>query len=270
MNMVNVIVIGAAGRMGSLIISLLQEADSIRLSGAVEGKGHSSVGDDAGGLPGMKKLGITITDDLLSVIDQGQVVIDFSTPSSTLTGLEIITKKRKPLVLGTTGFDEVGLKQIKKAATTIPCVFSPNMSVGVNVMFKIVREVAELLGDEYDMEIIEAHHRFKKDAPSGTALRLAEILARATDRKLNDVATYSRKGQVGVRKKSEIGIQVVRAGDIVGDHTVIFGGMGERLEITHRAQSRDNFARGAILAAKWAVTQPPGLYEMAHVLGLSH
>jgi 4-hydroxy-tetrahydrodipicolinate reductase len=181
----------------------------------------------------------------------------------------MIIKKDKPLVIGTTGFSPAELAQIRKAATRIPCVLSPNMSVGVNVMFKIVTEAARLLGQDYDMEIIEAHHRFKKDAPSGTALHLAEILAQATQQRLEDVATYSRKGQVGERKKSEIGIQAIRAGDIVGEHTVVFGGMGERLEIAHRAHNRDNFARGAIIAAKWVVHQPPGLYEMAHVLGLS-
>ncbi len=266
---VKTIVLGAAGRMGSRIIGLMGDAESISLSAAVESKGHPAVGKDAGEAEGVGRLGITITDDLSSVIDQGQVVIDFTTPQSTLAGLDMIIQKNKPLVIGTTGFSSTELERIRKAATRIPCVLSPNMSVGVNVMFKIVAEVARLLGQDYDMEIIEAHHRFKKDAPSGTALRLAEILAKATQQRLEEVVTYSRKGQVGERKKSEIGIQAIRAGDIVGEHTVVFGGMGERLEITHRAHNRDNFARGAIIAAKWVVHQPPGLYEMAHVLGLS-
>lgn len=263
------IVLGAAGRMGARILSLIKDSESVCLGAAVEAKGHPSIGTDAGETAGMQRLGIPITDDLTSVIDQGQVVIDFTTPQSTLTGLDIITKKGKPLVIGTTGFSSVEMERIRKATTRIPCVLSPNMSIGVNVMFKIVGEVANLLGQDYDMEIIEAHHRFKKDAPSGTALRLAQVLAQATQRQLEEVATYARKGQVGERKKSEIGIQVIRAGDIVGEHTVIFGGMGERLEITHRAHSRDNFARGALLAAKWVIHQPPGLYEMAHVLGLT-
>ncbi len=267
--MVKAIVLGAAGRMGSRIIGLMGDTESVSLGAAVESKGHPAIGADAGEASGIKRLGISITDDLSSVIDQGQVVIDFTTPQSTLAGLDTIIKKDKPLVIGTTGFSSTELEQIRRAATRIPCVLSPNMSVGVNVMFKIVAEVARLLGQDYDMEIIEAHHRFKKDAPSGTALRLAEILAKATQQRLEEVATYSRKGQVGERKKSEIGIQAIRAGDIVGEHTVVFGGMGERLEITHRAHSRDNFARGAIIAAKWVVHQPPGLYEMAHVLGFS-
>jgi 4-hydroxy-tetrahydrodipicolinate reductase len=272
--MMKVIVLGAAGRMGSRIISvlggLIQEADSICLAAVLERKGHPSVGADAGEISGIKRLGILITDDLGSVVDQGQVVIDFTTPQSTLANLDIISKKGKPLVIGTTGFGSSEIEQIRKATTRFPCVFSPNMSIAVNVMFKIVGEVANLLGHDYDIEIIEAHHRFKKDAPSGTALRLAETLALATKRRLEEVAVYARKGQIGERKPSEIGIQVVRAGDIVGEHTVIFGGIGERLEITHRAHNRDNFARGAILAAKWVVNQPSGLYEMADVLGLSH
>jgi 4-hydroxy-tetrahydrodipicolinate reductase len=267
--MVKAIVLGAAGRMGARIISLMKDSESVCLGAAVEVKGHPSIGADAGEAAGTQRLGIPIAEDLTSVIDHGQVVIDFTTPQSTLAGLDILTKKGKPLVIGTTGFSSVELERIRKATTKIPCVLSPNMSIGVNVMFKIVGEVANLLGQDYDMEIIEAHHRFKKDAPSGTALRLAEVLAKATQRRLEEVATYARKGQVGERKKSEIGIQTIRAGDIVGEHTVIFGGMGERLEITHRAHSRDNFARGAILAAKWVAHQPPGLYEMAHVLGLT-
>jgi 4-hydroxy-tetrahydrodipicolinate reductase len=266
---VKAIVLGAAGRMGSRIIGLMGDPESVSLGAAVESKGHPAIGADAGEVSGVRRLDISITDDLASVIDQGQVVIDFTTPQSTLAGLDMMVQKGKPLVIGTTGFSPSELDRIRKASTRIPCVLSPNMSVGVNVMFKIVEVVSRLLGQDYDMEIIEAHHRFKKDAPSGTALRLAEILAKATQQRLEEVATYSRKGQIGERKKSEIGIQAIRAGDIVGEHTVVFGGMGERLEITHRAHSRDNFARGAIMAAKWVVHQPPGLYEMAHVLGLT-
>jgi 4-hydroxy-tetrahydrodipicolinate reductase len=267
--LVKAIVLGAAGRMGVRIISLMKESGAVCLGAAVEVKGHPSLGADAGETAGIQRLGIPITEDLASVIDHGQVVIDFTTPQSTLANLDISVKKSKPLVIGTTGLGSGELEQIKKATAKLPCVLSPNMSIGVNVMFKIVGEVANLLGQDYDMEIIEAHHRFKKDAPSGTALRLAQILAQAAQRPLEELATYARKGQVGERKKSEIGIQAIRAGDIVGEHTVIFGGMGERLEITHRAHSRDNFARGALLAAKWVVHQPPGFYEMAHVLGLS-
>ena len=267
------IVLGAAGRMGSRIIGLLQElsqeSDSITLGAAVEKKGHPAVGTDANPAAKGTSFSVRITDDLTSVMDRGDVVIDFTVPEVTLAGLDQVVQKGKPIVIGTTGFKPDEQERIRKASARVPCVFSPNMSVGVNVLFKVARDLARLLGREYDIEVIEAHHRFKKDAPSGTALKLAELLAEARGDALEDVATWSRKGQIGERSASEIGVQVIRAGDIVGEHTVIFGGMGERLEVTHRAHSRDNFARGAILAARWVVGQPPGLYDMGHVLGLS-
>jgi 4-hydroxy-tetrahydrodipicolinate reductase len=172
------------------------------------------------------------------------------------------------MVIGTTGFTPQELDEVRGLARQVPCVFSPNMSVGVNVLLKVIGEIARTLGDDYDIEVIEAHHRQKKDAPSGTALKMAEVLARAVNRDLNQVAVYARKGLIGERGRGEIGIQTIRAGDIVGDHTVIFGGMGERIEVTHRVQSRDTFARGALRAARWVVKQPPGLYDMLDVLGL--
>jgi 4-hydroxy-tetrahydrodipicolinate reductase len=172
------------------------------------------------------------------------------------------------MVIGTTGFSSDELHELRSLARQVPCVFSPNMSVGVNLLYKVIGEMAKTLGDDYDIEVIEAHHRLKKDAPSGTALKIAEVLARAVNRDLNQVGVYARKGLVGERKKQEIGIQTIRAGDIVGDHTVLFGGMGERIEITHRASSRDTFARGALRAARWVVKQPPGLYDMMDVLNL--
>jgi 4-hydroxy-tetrahydrodipicolinate reductase len=172
------------------------------------------------------------------------------------------------MVIGTTGFSAAEMEEVKVLARQVPCVCSPNMSVGVNLMYKVIGEMAKTLGDEYDIEVIEAHHRLKKDAPSGTALRIAEVLARAVNRDLNQVGVYARKGLIGERKKGEIGIQSIRAGDIVGDHTILFGGMGERIEVTHRASSRDTFARGALRAARWVVRQPSGLYDMTDVLGL--
>lgn len=262
----NVIVMGASGRMGSRVIRLVQQDDSMKLVGAVEGRGHASVGKVA---DQSADGGIQITDDLAAVIPQGEVIIDFTTPEATLKHLDLAVESGKPMVIGTTGLRPEERDRVRQAAERIPCVFSPNMSVAMNVMFRVAGELARLLGQEYDMEITEAHHRLKEDAPSGTALRLAEIVAQACGRELDQVATYSRKGQTGKRPPSEIGIQVIRAGDIVGEHTLIFGGLGERLEITHRAQSRDNFARGGLLAARWVIKQPPGLYEMAHVLGLS-
>ncbi len=266
--MVKIVVLGAGGRMGCRIVALLHGIDDMELTGAVEAKGHPSLGADAGLTAGIPKLGVSITDRLSSVLTNADVIIDFTTPDCTMSQIDLIEQQRKPTVIGTTGFipDQIG--RIQTASRSLPCVISPNMSIGVNVMFRVVADLATLLGEEYDLEIIETHHRFKKDAPSGTAVRLAEILAQAAGRNLGEVAQYTRHGLTGERKKGEIGIQAIRAGDVVGEHTVIFGGLGERIEITHRAHSRDNFARGALLAARWIVKQPPGLYRMSDVLGL--
>ena len=209
-----------------------------------------------------------VTDDLAALLEKAEVVIDFSVPEATLSHLRAVVQRRRAMVIGTTGFSSDELQELRSLARQVPCVFSPNMSVGVNLLYKVIGEMAKTLGDDYDIEVIEAHHRLKKDAPSGTALKIAEVLARAVNRDLNQVGVYARKGLVGERKKQEIGIQTIRAGDIVGDHTVLFGGMGERIEITHRASSRDTFARGALRAAHWVVKQPPGLYDMMDVLNL--
>lgn len=266
--MVKTIVNGAAGRMGSRIIALIQETDGISLTGAIERKGHQSVGKDAGESAMWGKVGISITDNLSKIIDDSEVVIEFTMPKSTIENLRIASIRKIPFVIGTTGFSNDELEEIKGLTKTIPCVMAPNMSVGVNLVFKTIADIAKILGDDYDIEIVEAHHRFKKDAPSGTAIKMAEVIAEALNRNLNEVGIYARHGIIGERKKREIGIQTVRAGDIVGEHTVIFGGMGERIEVTHRAHTRDNFARGAIRAAKWVVKQKPGLYSMMDVLGL--
>ncbi|MEW6543859.1 MAG: 4-hydroxy-tetrahydrodipicolinate reductase [Nitrospirota bacterium] len=266
--MIKVVVAGAAGRMGGRLVCLLRESAALTLTGAVEGKGHVAVGEDAGEAAGCGRTGITIRDDLSALMDRCEVVIDFSTPAATLEHLRIIAQHRKAMVIGTTGFTAPELNELRTLARSIPCVFSPNMSVGVNIIFKVIAEMAKTFGEDYDIEVVEAHHRLKKDAPSGTALKMAEVLARAMGRDLEQVGVYARKGLIGERKKGEIGIQTIRAGDIVGDHTVLFGGMGERVEVTHRVQSRDTFARGALRAARWAVKQPPGLYDMMDVLGL--
>ena len=175
---------------------------------------------------------------------------------------------KRAMVIGTTGFSAPQLEEVKSLACQVPCVLSPNMSVGINLIYKVIGEMAKTLGEDYDIEVIEAHHRLKKDAPSGTALKIAEVLAKAVSRDLDQVGVYARKGLIGERKKGEIGIQTIRAGDIVGDHTILFGGMGERIEVTHRASSRDTFAGGALRAARWVVRQPPGLYDMLDVLNL--
>lgn len=266
--MTKTIVAGAAGRMGSRLVSLIKDSPALMLTGALESKGHPSLGKDAGEMAGSGHAGVSITDNLSSLMEQGEVLIDFSAPESTLEHLRTVVRHRRAIVIGTTGFSSVQLEELKSLALQIPCVLSPNMSVGINLICKVIGEMARTLGEDYDIEIIEAHHRLKKDAPSGTALQLADVLARSVNRDLNQVGVFARKGMIGERAKGEIGIQTIRAGDIVGDHTILFGGMGERIEVTHRASSRDTFAQGAIRAAKWIVHQPPGLYDMMDVLSL--
>lgn len=266
--MINVIVAGAAGRMGCRLVALIRDSTTLTLSGAIEGKGHRSLGSDAGETAGCGHAGIPITDDFVALLEKGEVVIDFSSPEATIHHLRATAKHQRATVIGTTGFSTPQLQEIAALASQAPCVLSPNMSVGINLIYKVIGEMAKTLGNEYDIEVIEAHHRHKKDAPSGTALKMAEVLAKAVGRDLNQVGVYARKGLVGERKQNEIGIQTIRAGDIVGDHTILFGGMGERIEVTHRASSRDTFAGGALRAAQWVVRQPPGLYDMMDVLGL--
>ncbi|MCG3777685.1 MAG: 4-hydroxy-tetrahydrodipicolinate reductase [Nitrospira sp.] len=266
--MTTVIVAGAAGRMGCRLVALIKDSTVLSLAGAIEGKGHGALGADAGETAGCGRAGVPITDNLAALLVHGEVVIDFSSPEATLNHLRLAAQHRRAMVIGTTGFSPAQLEEVKSLVSQVPCVMSPNMSVGVNLIYKVISEMAKTLGDEYDIEVIEAHHHLKKDAPSGTALKIAEVLAKAVNRDLNQVGVYARQGLIGERKKGEIGIQTIRAGDIVGDHTVLFGGMGERIEVTHRASSRDTFAGGALRAARWVVQQPPGLYDMMDVLGL--
>lgn len=265
----SVIVAGAAGRMGSRILSLVKQSSAMHLVGAIEDPGHPGIGQDAGDVVGCGHLDVELSYDLLSVIERGDVVIDYTAPHATLDHARIASEHRRPMVIGTTGFSEEQRERLLDLIKPVPVVLSPNMSVGVNVMLTVIAEMAKAFGDEYDIEVIEAHHRLKKDAPSGTALRIADVLAQARGRNLSDVGSYGRHGLVGERPSGEIGIHTVRAGDIVGEHTVLFGGPGEQIEITHRAGTRDTFASGALRAVEWVVTQPPGLYSMADVLGLS-
>jgi len=266
--MVRIAVAGAMGRMGSRIAVLSQEYESIKLTAAFERKGHKDIGRDVGSLYGMGDTGIILQDSIKKIIGSADVVIDFTHTSSTLDHLKIASSKQKAMVIGTTGFTKEQLGEVWTLTRNIPCVMASNMSLGVNLLLKILQDVAKALGDDYDIEIIEAHHRMKKDAPSGTAIKMAQVIADALNRKLDEVAVYARKGMIGERTKKEIGIQTVRAGDIVGEHTVIFGGLGERIEITHKASSRDTFARGALKAALWVHNKPAGLYDMQDVLGL--
>jgi 4-hydroxy-tetrahydrodipicolinate reductase len=243
--------------MGTSIRRLAGEDQDMNVAGAVEAAGKLAAGE-----------GADISGDLDAVIDRGDVVIDFTTPSATMEHLETALGHRKPIVIGTTGLSEEDIARIKVAAKTIPVVFSPNMSIGVNLLFRLVKEAAKAVPG-YDMEIVELHHNQKKDAPSGTAVKLGRIIAETLGRDLSKVGVYGREGIIGPRKKDEIGILAVRAGDIVGDHTVYFAGAGERIELTHRAHSRDTLAAGAITAAKWLASQKPGLYDMQDVLGFN-
>jgi 4-hydroxy-tetrahydrodipicolinate reductase len=265
---VKAIVIGAAGRMGQRILAAIHETPFIRLVGAVERKDHPCLGRDAGEMAGMGKWDVPVVGELRDALGRGDVIIDFTHAESSLKNLQVVAEIGKSAVIGSTGFTSEQMKEVQELVAKVPCVLSPNMSVGVNVMFKVIADIARILGEEYDVEVIEAHHRMKKDAPSGTAMKMGEILARSLNRDFSQVGTFARRGIIGERTRAEIGMQTIRAGDIVGEHTVIFGGIGERLEMIHRAHSRDNFARGALRAAAWVVKQKPGLYDMQDVLGL--
>lgn len=266
--MVKAIVTGAAGRMGRRIIRCIEQTRGIVLTGALEHPEHPSVDRDAGEEAGAGHVGVKIASSIASVADKGDVLIDFTTPDATMEHLRAAVSKGLSMVIGTTGIPDEQLETLRSLCARIPCVMAPNMSVGMNVMFKVTGEMAKLLGRDYDMEILEVHHRLKKDAPSGTAMHLARILAEGVDRDLDRVGIYERKGLIGERTREEIGIQTWRGGDIAGEHTVMFAGIGERLELIHRAHNRDNFARGAVKAALWVVQQKKGLYDMQDVLGL--
>ncbi|MHB8534465.1 MAG: 4-hydroxy-tetrahydrodipicolinate reductase [Sulfuricaulis sp.] len=264
--MIKIAVTGAAGRMGRTLIEACTRAEGLRLAAAVERAGSTVIGSDAGEVAGVGKLDVPIQASLnWHVFD---VLIDFTRPESTLANVEQCRKNKNKMVIGTTGFDDAGKQAIAKAATDIAVVFAPNMSVGVNLCFKLLETAARVLGEDTDVEIIEAHHRFKADAPSGTALRMGEVLAQALKRDLAKSAVYERHGLTGERPRQAIGFSSIRAGDIVGDHTVLFAGGGERVEITHRAESRMTFANGALRAARWLMERKTGLYDMQDVLGL--
>ncbi|GAB4432963.1 MAG: 4-hydroxy-tetrahydrodipicolinate reductase [bacterium] len=265
--MTKIIVLGACGRMGSTIMRLASEDSGLDIVGAIERPDSPFIGEDSSRFGGKK--GLLISSSLKERADKDTVIIDFTHRDSTIKNVLIAKEKNAPMVIGTTGFDKAQLSEIEKLAKEgFPCVLSPNMSMGVNLLFKLVEEAAKVLKDEYDIEILEIHHRMKKDAPSGTAVKLGQIIAEALGREYEKVAVFERKGITGERTKEEIGMQTLRAGDVVGEHTVIFGGMGERVELIHRAHSRENFARGALRAAKWVVDKPYGLYSMKDVLNL--
>lgn len=266
--MIKVGVAGAAGKMGSRISALCREYEGLQLAGAFERSGHKEIGRDIGSVAGIGETGVILQDSIEKVIDAVDLIVDFTSVESTKENLKIASQKGKAMIIGTTGLSKDDVEEIESSFRRIPCVMASNMSLGVNLLLRVLKDIARVLGNDYDIEIVEAHHRLKKDAPSGTAIKMAQVIADAVNRNLDEVAVYSRKGIIGQRTQKEIGIQTVRAGDIVGEHTVLFGGLGERIEIIHKASSRDTFARGALKAALWIAGKPSGLYDMQDVLNL--
>jgi len=263
-----VAIIGASGRMGKTLIDAVDKTEGLVVSVAVERPDSSLIGADAGELAGIGKIGVKIVANLTAVVDDFDVLIDFTTPETTINNLEICTKNNKKIIIGTTGFDEAGLSKIDQAAQKIAIIFAANYSVGVNLCLKLLKQAAEVLNDDYDIEIIEAHHRHKVDAPSGTALRMGEVVAETIGRDLKDCAVYGREGITGTRDPETIGFSTIRSGDVVGDHTVLFATEGERVEITHKASSRMTFAKGAARSCSWLKNKQTGLFDMQDVLNL--
>ena len=267
--MMRIAVVGVSGRMGTVLCRAAVQADSATLAVAVTRPGNDSVGKDAGELVGIGALGVKVVDDLAAVVDQFDVLIDFTRPDASMAFIELCRQAGKKIVIGTTGYSDAQKTAIAEAAKDVAIVLAPNMSVGVNLALKLLALAAKVMGDYTDIEVIEAHHRHKVDAPSGTALRMGEVIADALGRDLKECAIYGREGITGERDRKTIGFSTIRAGDIVGDHTVMFADEGERLEITHKATSRMTFANGAVRAAIWLKDKPNGLYDMQDVLGLS-
>jgi 4-hydroxy-tetrahydrodipicolinate reductase len=263
----SVAVAGASGRMGHMLIEAIRASDDCQLAGALDIPSSPAIGNDACAFLGLAS-GVPVTADLDAGLRQAGVLIDFTRPEGTMAHLAACRKHGVAMVIGTTGFSEVQKAQIAEAATAIPIVMAPNMSVGVNVTLKLLEMAAQALATGYDIEIIEAHHRHKVDAPSGTALKMGEVIAQAIGRDLKTCAVYAREGVTGERDPSTIGFSTIRGGDIVGDHTVLFAGTGERIEITHKSASRTTYAQGSLRAVRFLAGKPPGLYDMFDVLGL--
>lgn len=266
--MLNIAVTGAAGRMGRTLIQACSENPKCQLGAAIEHESSPFVGHDAGEMAGIGKLDTSLVTKLSDVAADFDTLIDFTRPEVTLKNLEACVASGKNIIIGTTGFSDAEKQQIQQASESIGIVFAPNMSVGVNLCFKLLDIAARVLGDDVDIEVIEAHHRHKVDAPSGTALRMGEVVADALGRNLDECAVYGREGVTGERERKTIGFETIRAGDIVGDHTVLFADIGERVEITHKASSRMTFASGALRAALWLEGKDTGLFDMQDVLGL--
>jgi 4-hydroxy-tetrahydrodipicolinate reductase len=266
--MSRIAVVGAAGRMGRTLVQAVHETPGLDLTVAVERLGSSLVGSDAGELAGVGRLNVPVEEDLAAAVDRFDTLIDFTTPAATLAHLALCRAHGRRAVIGTTGIDAAGRAAIAAAGAEVGIVFAPNMSVGVNLCFRLLELAARVMGEDADIEIVEAHHRHKVDAPSGTALRMGEVIAQTLGRDLAEVAVYGREGRTGERDRRTIGFETIRAGDVVGEHTVWFATVGERVEITHKASSRMTFAKGAVRAAQWLAARPAGLYDMQDVLGL--
>ncbi len=266
--MIRVAVTGAAGRMGRNIIDAIHQTEGVVLGAAVERPQSTMIGADAGEVAGVGKCGVAIVDDLAAVTNDFDVLIEFTLPEVTIHNLSICRAAGRSIVIGTTGLSDEQKQLVTEAGKEIGVVFAPNMSVGVNLCLKLLDMAARVLGDSVDIEVIEAHHRHKIDAPSGTALAMGESVANALGRDLKECAVYGREGRTGERDRQTIGFETIRAGDIVGEHTVMFADIGERIEITHKASSRMTFAKGAVRAAQWLSEKGKGSYDMQDVLGL--
>ncbi|QWE17612.1 4-hydroxy-tetrahydrodipicolinate reductase [Polynucleobacter sp. AP-Nino-20-G2] len=258
---------GATGRMGKMLIEAVLNSPDAELVGALEHDSCPQLGEDAGAFLG-KKTGVAITSDISKALTGAEFLIDFTRPEGTMAHLAVAQKTGSKMIIGTTGLSAEQIDNLKKASANLAIVFAPNMSVGVNATFKLLEIAAKMLNQGYDIEIIEAHHRHKVDAPSGTALKMGEVIADALGEKLDDVAVYAREGHTGERKEGSIGFATIRGGDIVGDHTVLFAGDGERIEISHKSSSRQSYAQGSLRAARFLQAQATGLYDMQDVLGL--
>lgn len=260
---------GCSGRMGKALVQAAVLDKDVRLTAATVTHGNPLIHTDVGLIAGIEAIHLKPTDDIHKVMDQFDVLVDFTIPASTLQNVSLCKKHLKKMVIGTTGFSEEQKKRIQEASETIPVVFAPNTSIGVNICYELLKQVAAVLGDTADVEIIEAHHRHKIDAPSGTALKMGEVIAESLGRDFNKVALFDRHGTIGERARETIGFSTIRGGDTVGDHTVLFASSGERIEITHRASSRQAFATGAVRSAKWLHDKKTGLYSMGDVLGFT-
>ncbi|WP_136249076.1 4-hydroxy-tetrahydrodipicolinate reductase [Halomonas borealis] len=268
--MTRIAIVGVAGRMGRTLVNAVQQDADATLAGGIVEQGSSLAGADLGELAGVGKQGVMASDSLATIVDDFDVLIDFTAPRVTLNNLAFCAEHGKRIVIGTTGLSDDEQAELDAYRDRVPLVFAPNMSVGVNLTLKLLETAAKALGDEgYDIEVIESHHRHKVDAPSGTALKMGEVMADALERPLKEYGVFERVGQCGPRSDDEIGFATVRAGDIVGEHTVMFATEGERIEITHKASSRMTFAKGAVRAARWLAERPAGRYDMQDVIGLS-